>query len=130
MNLVTIRKDDRIKQWDVIRILCTFIIICYHISCEVQFLDGVYCTPFFNTANGTWGAMIVSTFFALSGTTLFHSYARFNNKQQITSFYKNRVKDIMMPFWITWLFFYIKKSFILHYFTWGGGNGLRLFFQY
>lgn len=113
-------KDYRVRQWDTIRILCTFIIICYHISCEIQLLDRVYCTPFFNTANGAWGAMIVSTFFALSGTTLFHVYARFDNKQQIFSFYKNRIKDIMIPFWITWLAFYIIKSFMLHDLSWGG----------
>lgn len=114
-------KGSRVRQWDAIRILCTFIIICYHISCEASFSGTEYIIPFYNTANGAWGAMMVSVFFMLSGSTLYYVYRSFENREQIMRFYKNRIRDIMLPFWITWFIFYIVKSVRVQDIAWGGG---------
>lgn len=114
------RNEKRIVQWDVIRIVCTLIIVCYHSSCEIYKCGNTNFLPFYNTSNGAWGAMMVTTFFALSGCTLWYAHKDFDDKNQVMEFYKHRIKDIMIPFWITWIIFYVFKSIMLKTPMWGG----------
>ena len=87
LNVDTNEKNFTVGNF---RILSTFIIICYHMSCGIHELGASYFLPFYYNRNGAWGAMMVTTFFVLSGCTLHYSYKEFNCSEQVVIFYKKK----------------------------------------
>lgn len=114
------QEKKRIVQWDIIRIICMYIIVCYHISSEMLERNASGYLPFRMTANGAWGAMMVTTFFVLSGSSLYYSNGRFETRKQVIEFYKRRIREILIPYWVTWTISYILKSVMLKTPAWGG----------
>ena len=63
------------------------------------------------TANSNWGFIYVTTFFCISGTVLYYNYPKIHSLKQ---FYYKRWKSIFPPFYICYVYFFLRQTFISH----------------
>ncbi len=80
-------------------------IIIYHFSCHSE-SDFLLLSRY---ANGTWGDLIVTVFFMLSGGMLYR-----NNKKisSLWEFYKKRFLSLFPLFYLAYLIFFIKNAVV------------------
>lgn len=94
--------NERLYGSDFVRICCAIGIICFHYSshsaCERKIL--------YTFANGGWGNVLVSVFFALSGGMLFYNYGEIKS---LKIYLYKRWKSIFPPFYVAFAYFYIRQ---------------------
>ncbi len=98
---------ERIQGIVFARVFCTMGIIVFHYFCHAR---GSF-KFMFASANAPWGVMLVTAFFAISGAVL-----RYNHPTVISLrvFYFKRWKSIFPPFYLAFLFFFLRKVFQVH----------------
>ncbi len=95
----------RLYHLDVLRCICMIIIVYYHLTGCVNNWTTLPIKFPFQFPNGiSFGGVAVSTFFMISGASLFYV----NNKSPFHTieFYKKRIIRILPLFWLTWSLFY------------------------
>ena len=100
---------QRIRYYDLLRVLCTAFIIYYHMMVELV-IEDIYPSedifPLFSTPNISFATLGVAVFFMLSGAGLTLS----NSKEfKLRGFYLKRFLTVLVPVYITNIFFYIVK---------------------
>ena len=84
----------RVEGLDIVRVLCALAICAFHTSvhlnCSYGLLDGFI----------KHGAVLMSTFFMLSGFVLSVSYCDFSGKKLMLSFFKKRIISILPLYYI------------------------------
>lgn len=103
---------ERRNEFDLIRAVSTLAIVLFHYSYAfVQYDVGGNPVYFMMHANGTWGALFVSLFFMLSGSSLYYNWqdrmTSFTGKGGVLDFYKKRFLSIFPMFYIGWIICYI-----------------------
>lgn len=97
--------NKRIDGLTFTRVVCTFGIITYHSS---RIFAGENLNGFFGKwALSAWGNLFVTVFFALSGVGL---YLNNHGKINVLEFYKKRVNNVYISFWLVWGVMYITKA--------------------
>ena len=95
-------RGQRDAAIDFSRACCALGIVVFHFFCHsnsgISFLH--------HTANGEWGDIFVTAFFALSGTVLFYNYAEGLSPKE---FYFRRWRSIFPQFYLCWAFFFLSK---------------------
>ncbi|MDD6304825.1 acyltransferase family protein [Thermoguttaceae bacterium LCP21S3_D4] len=119
------QKKERIYGLDFLRAIAALGIIAHHFSGELKLRDVKMNHWLFQTyPNGSFGLLLVTWFFILSGMALRMNYSRLSLKDLKAYFYK-RFKTIFPMFWIAWFICYIQnvlRNGMLFY----NGNPLRL----
>lgn len=96
----------RIIEFDYLRVICALGIISFHYSADSK---NYYFSCWY--ANGEWGTMFVSSFFALSGILIWMNTGVVKNLKNMTIFFWKRWKTIFPAFYISWLYFYFRMVF-------------------
>jgi len=106
MILISKRKE-KIKEIIFIRACCCLGIVIFHYFCntkgEFKFL--------YITANSSYGIMFVTSFFCISGAVLYYNYPVIVS---LKSFYYKRWKSILLPYYICFLFFFLRNVIYFH----------------
>ena len=94
------------------RALSALAIVLFHYSYAfVQYDVGGEHIDFMMHANGTWGALFVSLFFILSGSSLYYNWndrmKGFAGKGGVLDFYKKRFLSIFPMFYLGWFICYV-----------------------
>ena len=101
------------------RACCCLGIIIYHYFChskgEFKF--------FYHTANSHFGFMFVTSFFCISGVVLYYNYPKIIS---IKSFYYKRWKSILLPYYICYIYFFLRTAFDKHKLFYRG-DWIRIF---
>ena len=88
------------------RACCCIGIVVFHYFChskgKFKFL--------YSTANSDFGFMFVTSFFCISGFVLYYNYPL---TLTIKKFYYKRWKSILVPYYITFIYFFFIESFLL-----------------
>lgn len=104
--------NNRIRYFDLLRIVCTAFIIYYHMIVEL-WVDGIFpsekVSVLYSNPNMSLATLGVGVFFILSGAGLTLSS---NKKFSIKEFYKKRFVTVLVPFYIANLVYYIVELFI------------------
>jgi len=102
-------QQKRIENFDLIRALCTLIIVFYHIACMPD--TNSFWSPIpYRYANGDWGHItIVAAFFMLSGATLVLNHPTLE-KKDLKIFYFKRFKSIFPMFYLVWGYMYLTNA--------------------
>lgn len=113
---IDVEENENKKKLESIifaRVCCTLGITIYHYFCHsnsnYKFL--------YNTTNSTWGFMLSTTFFCISGTILYYNYPLIYS---IKTFYYKRWKRIFPSYYICFTFFYLNRAFTAHKFFFKG----------
>ena len=100
----TLAKKQTIEQVQFMRTICAIGIVafhfCIHSECKTKL--------FYETANGSWGFVLVTIFFAISGGVLYYNYPVVTN---IRRFYYKRWISIFPAFYICYLYCFIQNTF-------------------
>ncbi|MCR5279114.1 MAG: acyltransferase [Lachnospiraceae bacterium] len=112
---------ERIRYYDLLRVVCFALIIYYHMMMEL-FSCGIYpieaLSPFFENPNMHIATLAVAVFFMLSGASLtIGNETDFNT----VTYYRKRFIRLLIPFWIVNCFYFLYNIFVL---------GSRWFRQY
>ncbi len=104
--------NNRIRYFDLLRVICTAFIIYYHMLVEL-WVDGISpsekVSVFYSNPNMSLATLGVGVFFMLSGAGLtISSKSEFSIKE----FYKKRFITVLVPFYIANLVYYIVELFI------------------
>ncbi len=92
---------ERVRQLDLIRVICTFGIFYYHF-----FVTRIDSLVTIGKYNSSIGGICVAVFFLVSGFSL-----RINNETITPKYYFNRVLTIYPAFWIAYFYFYTRAVF-------------------
>lgn len=65
----------------------------------------------YRTSNNSFGFMYVTTFFSISGAVLYYNYPKIKS---IKSFYFKRWKSIFIPFYLCYIYYYLRNSMAYH----------------
>lgn len=107
--------QKRIENFDLIRAICTLIIVLYHIA-SIPVMNPLWSPIKYTYANGDWGHItIVSAFFMLSGATLVLNHAKFE-KGDLKKFYFKRFKSLFPMFYLVWIYMYFTNALNYHTF--------------
>lgn len=112
MNVLSnTNKISRIFGFDFAKCICALLIIFYHYAChtisEFRF--------FYYTANGySWGGMLNTVFFAVSGASLYYKYQSFSSWHSVKVFWYKRWKSLFPMFYICFLFFFTISAISNH----------------
>lgn len=87
---------EKLISIEFIRVFCAIGIILHHFSTDVS----AEFKPFLSFANGSWGDVIVTVFFVISGGML---YLNNNEIPSLKKFYYKRFKSIFPMFYIVFL---------------------------
>ena len=90
-------KKEKIESFKLIKTLCAIGIIIFHFSCHYTNSN---FRPLLMFENGSWGQVIVSIFFMISGALLYYNY---DNSFQIKEFYKKRWLSIFPTFYLAYI---------------------------
>ncbi len=100
------------------RAFCAIGIIIFHFFCHsnstIKFL--------FTIKGCSWGDILVTVFFVISGAVLYYNY---ENVENIKSYFYKRWKTIYLPFYICYFVFFVEKVILSKKIFWGG-NPIRL----
>ncbi len=123
---------ERRNEFDLMRAISALAIVLFHYSYAfVQYDVGGEHVDFMMHANGTWGALFVSLFFILSGSSLFYNWkdrmTSFTGKGGVLDFYKKRFLSIFPMFYIGWIICYIMTVISFNGLRNWGGPYRRLF---
>lgn len=100
------------------RAFCAIGIIIFHFFCHSNSTHNFL----YYINDCSWGDILVTVFFAISGTVLYYNYEK---NIPIASFYYKRWKTIYIPFYVCYLIFFIERIFVSKTIFWGG-NPIRL----
>lgn len=105
--LENLKKRTKSKISGIIfaRALCSIGILIFHYFCHA---NGNFKLLFL-TSNATWGFMFSTSFFCISGTVLYYNYPKIISFKK---FYYKRWKSIFPPYYICFLYFFLKNAFI------------------
>ena len=101
-------RRGRLAGIDFVRCACAVIIVCYHYSCSSANTYHFFAA----TANGTWGDLVVTVFFAVSGACLYASYPALEGRPALKRYFLRRWKAIFPMFYLAFAFFYLSN--VLH----------------
>ena len=107
------KTPNRIAEISFIRVICAFGIAIYHFNGISNCGDRL----FYRTANGWWGTVLVTIFFAISGGVLFYNYPKVTNLKQ---YYYKRWKAIFPAFYLCFAFFFVQNVFKYNTFFYEG----------
>ena len=104
----TINNNKIIKAYDFMRVILTFFIFVYHYF--------VHTSSITNDTNSLFLTFEFSTapticFFIMSGALL---YNRYKKDLDVKIFYKKRFLNVLLPYYIVYLYQYIKTAITLH----------------
>ena len=99
--------SKRIDGLTFVRVICTLGIIAYHASS--MFASGSSDGFFDELVQHSWGNILVTAFFALSGVGIY-----LNNHSGFSAlkFYKKRISNIFISFWLVWGFMYLVSAIL------------------
>ncbi len=99
------KPKKKIYSIEFMRTVFAIGIIIYHFSCHSK-SDFLLLSQY---ANGTWGDLIVTVFFILSGGMLYR-----NNKKitSVPEFYKKRFLSLFPMFYLAYLIFFVKNAIV------------------
>ena len=103
-----IKDNTKIKAYDFMRVILTFFIFVYHYF--------IHTSSITNDAHSLFLTFEFSTapticFFIMSGALL---YNRYKKDLDIKYFYKKRFVNVLLPYYIVYLYQYIKTAITLH----------------
>lgn len=103
-----IKDNTKIKAYDFMRVILTFFIFVYHYF--------VHTSSITNETNSLFLTFEFSTapticFFIMSGALL---YNRYKKDLDVKRFYKKRFLNVLFPYYIVYLYQYIKTAITLH----------------
>lgn len=98
---------NRIKHFDVVRVICFILIIYYHMIAQLP-VNGI-CSheaiyPYVANANMQIGTFAVAVFFIISGASLMYTT---KDKLQMGRFYLKRYIRLLIPFYVVTFMYYI-----------------------
>ena len=82
-------------------------IVIFHYFCHS---NGKFKFLYF-TANSSFGFMFVTSFFCISGAVIYYNYPKINS---IKNFYYKRWKSILFPYYISYFYFFLHRTFNDH----------------
>lgn len=92
----------RLEAISFMRVIAAIGIVFYHFcgstDCETKI--------FYQTANGYWGTILVTIFFAISGAVLFYNYPKVPD---LKKFYYKRWKSIFPAFYICFFYYFTQN---------------------
>ena len=97
-------RKEKIESIIFIRACCCIGIIIFHYFCDSK---GKF-KLLYKTANSNFGFMFVTSFFCISGFVLFYNYPKITS---FKSFYYKRWKSILVPFYICYIYFFLRNVF-------------------
>ena len=97
-------KSKKIPGIIFTRAFCCIGIVIFHYFCHSK---GNFKILFL-TANSSFGFMFVTSFFSISGSVIFYNYPIVKS---IKKFYYKRWKSILLPYYICYIYFFLKKTF-------------------
>ncbi|MBO4374274.1 MAG: acyltransferase [Lachnospiraceae bacterium] len=123
---------ERRNEYDLMRAISALAIVLFHYSYAfVQYNVGGEHIDFMMHANGTWGAIFVSLFFILSGSSLYYNWndrmLSFTGKGGVLDFYKKRFLSIFPMFYLGWAICYVMTVISFDGIRNWGGPYRRLF---
>lgn len=86
------------------RSMCAIGIIIYHYSCHTQ--NGAKIL--YTTQSGSWGVILVTAFFIISGMVMYHNY---ENIPSLREFYYKRWKSIYPAFYLCFAYYFLQNVF-------------------
>ncbi|MBQ6962117.1 MAG: acyltransferase [Paludibacteraceae bacterium] len=98
---------SKIEGIDFAKACCAIGIIIFHFFCHS---NGTF-KFLYDSANASWGEMIVTAFFAMSGAVLYYNYPK---DFSLKKYYFKRWKSIFPAFYMCFLFFFLKNVFSTH----------------
>jgi len=119
-------KKARKNEFDLMRAVSMLVIVFFHYSYAfIQYGVGGDPVYFMLHANGTWGALFVSLFFMLSGSSLYYNWedrlSGFSGKNGVLSFYLKRFMSIFPMFYVGWFICYLMNVYSFNFlYNWGG----------
>lgn len=98
---------NRIKHFDVVRVICFILIIYYHMIAQLP-VNGI-CSheaifPFVANSNMQMGTFAVAVFFMISGASLMYTT---KDKLRLGQFYLKRYIRLLIPFYVVTFMYYI-----------------------
>ena len=101
------KKKERLPGIIFARAVCCLGLVIFHYFCHskgnFKFL--------YLTANSSFGFIFVTSFFNISGLVLYYNYPKVKS---IKKFYYKRWKSILLPYYIGFLYFFLKTAFKNH----------------
>ncbi len=98
--------DKRMVSQDFVRAVCCVAMVAYHYS--VHLSENAALLPLKNHANGLWGEVIVTVFFAMSGALLYKNN-QIVSKEKLKKYYIKRWKSIFPLFYTVFLLVYFNN---------------------
>ena len=106
-------KKDRIIAFDIIKVICVFIIFIYHYYMDVDFVHHMYDLSILENIlirpNMHLALIACALFLMVSGATL-----KLNYDGNILNFYKKRLLRILVPFYIAYFIAFCFKCINLN----------------
>ena len=103
-----------IRSFHLIKAICALGIIANHFSC---YITNRAFLPLYTFANGSWGCVLVTIFFMVSGGLLYYNYS---DKISVSTYYKKRWKAIFPMFYIAYFYFELGNMFTYKSFLFRG----------
>ncbi|MNO80554.1 putative poly-beta-1,6-N-acetyl-D-glucosamine export protein [compost metagenome] len=110
---MSIARKMRIEELDLVRAFCVLAVITVHATsyATAQLTDSKYFI-LYNFLN-IFAQFGTPTFIALSGFVLFYNYSdRPLSKELLTGFYKKRMLNILLPYFVFSLFYFCLNQYI------------------
>lgn len=114
-------EKNRIYVFDLIKLLSIFCVFIYHIVMDVYVVHPMYnlklIYTFIDRKNVHLAMISCTLFIIISGITITLNY----KKIKIIDFYKKRLFKVLIPFYISYIIYFIIKVISLHNFRLFGG---------
>lgn len=99
MDQKDIKNRKRFPEIDFIRAICAIGIVIFHFSVH----SASDCNFLEHHANGTWGSILITVFFIVSGFSIYHNNQKIDS---IKDFYFRRWKSIFPMYYICFILFF------------------------
>ena len=99
--------QSKLQSIFFVRAVCSLGIIIFHYFCHS---NGNF-KILFKTANATWGFMLTTCFFCISGNVLYYNYPKLYS---LKKFYYKRWRSIFPSFYICFIYFFLNNVFAYH----------------
>ena len=126
INMKLLKQENDVKERKTklpgiifTRACCCLGIVIFHYFCHSK---GKFKLLLL-TANSTFGFMFVTSFFCISGVVLYYNYPKI---QSLKRFYYKRWKSILLPYYICFIYFFLRTAFNSHKLFYKG-NWIRIF---